>query len=71
MIFREDLEEIFGKRIWDKEGEIGTASEISKSYQEGKKAEADAAQTIEAARVAAESAVAPVVDVPAEPPAQT
>ena len=70
VIFREDLEEIFGKRIWDKEGEIGTASEISKSYQEGKKAEADAAQSIEAARLAAESAVAPAVDVPAEPPAQ-
>jgi len=70
VIFREDLEEIFGKRIWDKEGENGTASEISKSYQEGKKAEADAAQSIEAERIAAESAVAPVVDVPAEPPAQ-
>ena len=33
VIFREDLEEIFGKRIWDKDDQ-SASSEISRSYQD-------------------------------------
>jgi len=34
VIFREDLEEIFGKREWDKEDDFPGAAEISRSYQD-------------------------------------
>jgi cell division protease FtsH len=61
VIFREDLEEIFGKRQWDKYDEESTrkASEVSRSYHEDKAATAAAIAAAAAENAANEPVVVP------------